>query len=258
MNAAFADIATAASRWRIWFLMGNQEIALRYRRSTLGPFWISLTMLMMVLGIGILYSQIFKVPFKEYVIFISAGLLAWNYLSSLIIESASVVIENEAHFKSLPIPAPIFAAKMAYRNFIIFLHNALVVVVLLLILQSLKATALLALVGVAVYALVGFNLGLILGPLSARFRDIPQLIASVLQLAFFVTPIVWAPKQLSHNHPAITFNPLYHLMQLVREPLLGRLPTAENWAVCAAIVVVLSLAAVASQAFTRKKIFIWL
>ncbi len=258
MNAAFADISAAVSRWRTWFLMGNQDIALRYRRSILGPFWISLTMLMLVLGIGILYSQIFKVPFKEYVIFISAGLLAWNYMSSLIIESASVVVENEGHFKSLPIPAPIFAAKMAYRNFIIFLHNALVVLILLLVLKSLTITAPLALIGVALYAVLGFNLGLILGPLSARFRDIPQLVASLLQLAFFVTPIVWAPKQLGHGHPAITFNPLYHLMQLVREPLLGRLPTVQNWTVALGVLVVLTIGAVVSQALTRKKIFIWL
>lgn len=258
MNAAFADISSAASRWRTWFLMGNQDIALRYRRSLLGPFWISLTMLMLVMGIGILYSQIFKVPFKEYVIFISAGLLAWNYMSSLIIESANVVVENEGHFKSLPIPVPIFAAKMAYRNFIIFLHNALVVLVLLLVLKSLSVTAVVALVGVAVYAIMGFNLGLILGPLSARFRDIPQLIASLLQLAFFITPIVWAPKQLAHGHPAVTFNPLFHLMQLVREPLLGRFPTTENWLVALGVLVVLSIAAVAAQALTRKKIFIWL
>jgi ABC-type polysaccharide/polyol phosphate export permease len=257
--AAFNDIAYALERWRVWFLMGNQDISLRYRRSIIGPFWISLAMAALVLGIGLLYSQIFHMPFREFLLYFACGMLPWNFISSMIVDSCSVVIDAEGHLRSVPLPAPLFSARMAYRNFLIFLHNLIVVLGLLLIINhSLPLTSFVALGGVVIYLVCGFAAGTILGPISARFRDIPQFVGTMVQLLFFLTPVMWRPGQLSPNSPAVQLNPLYHLIELVRAPLLGKLPMTRDWIVGLGLTVFLIVAAVIAQALTRKKLFLWL
>lgn len=259
MLAAVDEFCSIFTRWRVWFLMANQDISLRYRRSLLGPFWISLAMGSLVLGLGLLYSQIFHQPFKEYVSFIAAGLLAWQFLSGMVLDSTNVVMEAEPHLRALPLPLPLFAARMVLRNLIIFGHNLVVVMLMLLYFQhSVSFVTLLAVLGVALYAIAGFAVALILGPLSARFRDIPQVIANVVQLAFFLTPIFWKAGQLRPNNPAIAFNPFFHFVQLVRQPLLGIAPSLTNWMVAILITVLLLVCAFLTLAYTRRKIFLWL
>jgi ABC-type polysaccharide/polyol phosphate export permease len=258
--AAFHDIAYALERWRVWFLMGNQDISLRYRRSLIGPFWISLAMAAFVLGIGLLWGQLMHQPVKEFLLYFACGLLPWNFIASMIGESCAVVIDSEGHLRSVPLPVPLFSARMVYRNLLIFLHNLLVVLLLLLLFNGrIPLTSLVALGGLAIYLVCGFALGSILGPVSARFRDIPQFVATMVQLLFFLTPVMWNPGQLSpKNMWVLQFNPLYHLIQLVREPLLGHLPRVRDWIVGLGLVVFLMALAVISQALTRKKLFLWL
>jgi ABC-type polysaccharide/polyol phosphate export permease len=259
MLAVVDEFAAIITRWRVWFLMANQDISLRYRRSLLGPFWISIAMAMLVIGLGLLYSQIFHQPFKEYVSFIAAGLVAWYLLSGLLLDSCVVVTESDGHLRALPLPLTLFAARMVFRNLIIFGHNLLVVVIMLLIFQrTLSPLALLALPGVAVFAVFGFSLALILGPLAARFRDIPQVVASLVQLAFFLTPIFWRSNQLRPNNPAVVFNPFFHFIELIREPLLGRTPSVTNWTFALSVTLVALGLAFLAQAYTRRKLFLWL
>jgi ABC-type polysaccharide/polyol phosphate export permease len=257
--AAFHDIAYAFERWRVWILMGNQDISLRYRRSLIGPFWISLAMAAFVLGIGLLYSQILHQPFKEFLLFFACGLLPWNFIASMIGESCAVVIDAEGHLRSVALPVPLFSARMVYRNFLIFLHNLLVVLLLLLLFSGrIPLTSVVALGGLAIYVVCGFALGSILGPISARFRDSPQFVATIVQLLFFLTPVMWRPGMLSAKSPVAQLNPLYHLIELVRAPLLGNLPQARDWFVGLGLAVILMVLAVVSQALTRKKLFLWL
>ncbi|WP_426010553.1 ABC transporter permease [Caulobacter sp. DWR2-3-1b2] len=259
MLAAADEFAAIFTRWRVWFLMANQDISLRYRRSLLGPFWISLAMASLIIGLGLLYSQIFHQPFKEYVSFIAAGLVAWTLLSGLLLESCNVVMESDSHLRALPLPLSLFAARMVFRNLIIFGHNLLVVVLMLFIFQHrISPLIVLALPGLAIMLLFGFGVALILGPLSARFRDIPQVMASFVQLAFFLTPIFWRASQLKASNPVVVLNPLFHFVELIRQPLLGHVPTLLNWGVALAVTAVSLALALVVQAYTRRKLFLWL
>jgi len=259
MLAVAEEFAAVVARWRIWFIMANQDISLRYRRSLLGPFWISLAMASLVIGLGLLYSQIFRQPFKEYVTFIAAGMVAWTLLSGLLLDSCNIVMESDTHLRALPLPLPLFGARMVFRNMIIFGHNLLVVVLMLLIFRhALSPLLVLAVPGVLLILLFGFGVSMVLGPLSARFRDIPQLMSSLVQLAFFLTPIFWRPSQLRADNPVVMFNPLFHFVELVRQPLLGHAPTMTNWAVAGGVTLGALVLAFVVQAYTRRKLFLWL
>lgn len=259
VSSIAVDFRAPLTEWRTWFLMANQDVQLRYKRSLIGPFWISLTLLAMVLGIGALYSLIFKQDFVSFLGFFAAGILAWNFISSLLLEGCGAVTEAESHLRSVPIRTTVLAARSVYRNLVVFLHNAVVVVLLLLFLgHSFSWVSLLAIPAVVVYMLIGFFWSVALAPVCARFRDIPQVISSLLQVLFFLTPIMWKPEFIE-GRPFITdANPFFHLLELMRAPLLGKAPEPMNWIVSLGILAGLAILAVVLNGYTRKRIFIWL
>lgn len=253
------DLAAPFVRWRVWFLLANQDIGLRYRRSWLGPIWISLAMASLILGLSVLYSEVFGVEFQDYIVYVGCGFLAWFLIAGLVNEGAGAIIESEAKLRALPLPIPLLVAQVVYRNLIAFAHNLVVVGIMLLIFGFRPGPeALLAVPALVLYTLCGFFVGILLAPLSARFRDIPQVLANVMQIMFFLTPLFWLPSQTSSRPYLVHGNPFYHLVQLIRGPLLGETPDPMSWAVALGVTAALGIGAVLSLIIARKRVFLWL
>jgi ABC-type polysaccharide/polyol phosphate export permease len=225
----------------------------------LGPFWISLSMATLVLGLTLIYGRLFDQDFNEYLCWIAASFLIWFFISSLITEGMQVAIEAEPQLRSLPIPIPVLAARIVYRNLIVFLHNA-VVIVALMALFGMRPTLAMVMVlpAVALIVIFGFCAALVLGPLCLRFRDVAQVIVNLMQILFFVTPIIWNPDQHRVPEVLVRYNPLYYLVEIFREPLLGRFPSVEMWEIALALVGVIAASAVITLTASRSKIFVWL
>lgn len=238
--------------------MGVRDIELRYRRSLLGPFWISASMVAMILTLAYLYSQIFEsVQFVEYLSFLACGILAWNLISSLIGEACNAVMEHSALMRSVPLPMTVPAGRVLVRNAVTYLHNVIAVVIILVVFGApITPLALLSFAGLGVILFIGYCGVLVLGPVSARFRDIPQLVSSVLQVIFFITPIIWMPG-MSRRPLIAEANPFYHLIELIRAPLLGHLPTANNWIISGAVCAVMAVLAIVTLSATRKRVSLW-
>jgi ABC-type polysaccharide/polyol phosphate export permease len=134
MGGTGADFRALSERSGVWFLMAKTHIAMRYRRSLLGSFWISVTMAAMVLSIGMLFSQVMQTPYQEFLTYFGCGILAWTLLSTMITVRCTIVTEAERHLRGIRIPIPILAKRMVMRNFIIFGHNALVLLTMLALL----------------------------------------------------------------------------------------------------------------------------
>lgn len=239
--------------------MADQDIKMRYKRSMLGPFWISIAMATTVVTIGFLYAEVFNQPYKEFLIWFGSGLLAWGLVSGVMLEACTTVTENDSVLRSVNMPIPMLSARMVYRNFVVFLHNALVIG-LLLVLFGLRFNqeTLLVIPGLILIVLLGLFLGVALGPISARFRDLAQLIASLVQVMFFVTPVFWIPSASLSRPIVVEGNPFYHLVQLVRAPLLGSETTLANWQVSLATVAVAAILALVSLVVSRKSVYLWL
>lgn len=259
MNNVWSDYGDIVRRWRVWWIMGMQDVRLRYRRSVLGPFWISMSLGAMVIGIALMYSQVFDIGFATYLAFLGCGFLCWNFISAMILDGSQMLVDSEQLLKSSNLSVPTLAARMVQRNVGIFLHN-LIVIALLLAFSGLRPEkALLFLpIGVLTVMLAGFGFATILGPLCLRFRDAGQLVTSLTQILFFITPILWIPSQGRLNSVWIDINPVYHLIELIRCPLLGSFPTQMNMLVAGGLTVSLLLAGFATTAHTRRKIFVWL
>ncbi len=91
-----------------------------------------------------------------------------------------------------------------------------------------------------------------------RFRDVSQVISNIIQIAFFLTPIIWQPSQGRVSQEFILLNPFYHMIELLRAPLLGHPPTLLNWVVSLGVVAFFAAMAAVSVKISRGRIFLWL
>lgn len=226
------DIVAAGKRYALVGMLGWQDVRQRYRRSSLGPFWLTSSMGVMIGTIGIVFGQIFNSPMKEFFPFLSLGLILWGFISSVISEGCSGFINAEGVIKQLPIPMFVHIARVIWRNIIILCHN--VIILPLVFISVLRPINLVALLSIPGFLLVVINLAwvcLVLAVICARYRDLPQMIISLLQVVFYLTPIMWMPNLLPAraNVFLLDFNPVFHLLQIVRAPLLGEYPSMINW-----------------------------
>ena len=145
---ALADITGALRKYPLVGMLGWQDIRQRYRRSTLGPFWLTVSMGVMIGTIGIVFSQIFKSPIQEFLPFLAIGMILWSFISSVITEGCTGFIAAEGIIKQLPIPLFVHILRMIWRNTLILAHNiAIFPLVLLAVGKPLSSVALIAIPG---------------------------------------------------------------------------------------------------------------
>ena len=225
LGKAVYDIFCGMLRWRIWLLLGWQDVCLRYRRSRLGPFWITLSMAIMVYSMGLMYSMLFKMDLSLYYPYIASGILIWTLISTLILDMVNALTESRHFILQMRLPYSVYFLRIIARNYIILAHNFFAVVPIL-IYYRLSIQIFSFCFGLLLLGMISFFVGGILAILGSRFRDIKQIVASVLQLIFLVTPIMWMPNMLPARYAFfIKFNPLYHLIDIVRSPLIGQGPS---------------------------------
>jgi lipopolysaccharide transport system permease protein len=222
---AAQDTSEGLKLWRLAWALGVADIKLRYRGSMLGPFWLTLSFAIMVGAMGFLYAELFQTDVHSYLPYLTTSLLLWNYMSALVTDGCMCFTQSESLIKGARMPFTVHALRSVIRNTIVLAHNVIVVVGLFLIMQVHVSMYLLAFVpGFLLWLVDGFAISLLLGAFCARFRDVPQIVASVMQIAFFLTPIMWYANLLenhSRERLLIDLNPFYYLIQIVRAPLLG-------------------------------------
>jgi ABC-type polysaccharide/polyol phosphate export permease len=226
----FLQLDDSLKSWRVWHELAWNDVQQRYRRSVIGPFWITLSLAIFVGTLGVLYSVLFKMDTREYIPFLATGFIVWNFINTLILESCQVFIESENIIKQIRVPLMVYVLRTIWRNVLILLHSLPVVVVVLLVFSApIGAASLLIIPGLLLLCINGMWLGLLLGILCARYRDMPSIIQNLMQVVFFATPIFW-PPELMKSHPyLVEGNIVYHMVELVRAPLLDRPPSPASW-----------------------------
>ena len=255
---AWKDISQGLMSVRVWSMLAWQEIRHRYRRSVLGPFWLTISTAVMVIGIGVIYGAIFGSVRAQYLPYLAVSLVIWMFISGIVNESCQAFIVAEGYIKQMKLPLSIHVMRVVWRNIIIMFHNVPIIVVTLIVYKPSLTWHLLEVpIGLLFIAVNGIWLGLLLGILCARYWDIPQMVGSVVQLAFFVTPILWQASMLSSHRWVVTFNPLYYFMEIVRAPLLGFEPVRTAWLVVIGVTLAGSLFAFLVFSRFRARIAYW-
>jgi ABC-2 type transport system permease protein len=287
---AFQDLREGFNNRELWGHLGWQDIKQRYRRSVIGPFWITISQGIIAIGLGLLYSQLFHMQIGTFLPYISTGFMIWGFISGCLSEGMETFIANEGLIKQLPAPLSVYVLRTVWRQTLMLAHNLIVYVIIVAIFfgsldhrYSLNTGncdpgftgichpgfgwySLSAIPGLIMLAVNAGWITLLLGIISTRYRDIPQVINSIIQLLFYMTPIVWPIDQLqaggargenSWALPFINSNPLFHFVQIVRAPLIGQAVSIYSWFVVIGITIIgWGLALVAMRNY-RARVSYW-
>ncbi|WP_321783598.1 ABC transporter permease [Paraburkholderia sp. J94] len=239
LKLALLDLRNSIAAWRLWTLLGWLEVRQRYARSRVGPFWLTISMGVMIASIGIVYGTLFGMHMSDYLPFLASSLVMWNAFSQMVQEGSVAYINSGTYIRQASTPKLIYQMQVIWRNLVVLAHNFVIILILLAIF-GVKDWAALALFvpALAVYLLNALWIGMLAGLLSARFRDLPQIISALIQVAFYVTPIIYRPTSLNRFSFIVEWNPLAYMIELVRGPLIGQAPSALTWGVTVGMLVI--------------------
>jgi ABC-2 type transport system permease protein/lipopolysaccharide transport system permease protein len=239
VSMAVKDFAAGMALWRLWLMLGWNDILQRYRRSLLGPFWLTASMAVMVISLGFVYSHLFNTPINDFLPYLCVGLLVWSFLSSFLIEGGVLFTGSESYIKQVRLPFSVYVLRSVWSKTVVFAHNFVIYLGVLVYFEFWPGSnALLVIPGLFLVILNGAMASLLIGMISTRFRDVPQLIASVVQIVFFITPIMWKADLLKDRIYIATLNPFFQLIEVVRGPLLGTIPPVKCYIAVLIITVV--------------------
>lgn len=218
--------------WSLAFQLGWQDLKQSYRRSALGPFWLTLGMAVQILAIGAVFGLIFESPLEEFLPFLAVSIIMWTFISSSFLDGSMSFITSEAIIRQLPLPHYVYVLRAFWKNVLVLLHNSVILpLVFLAFLRAPNFNLVLLIPSLAISSIFILSVAVVLGYVTTRFRDMQQIMVSIMTVMFYVTPVFWQPNLIPGGvaHLLLGLNPLYHFLQILRLPLLGQSPTIENW-----------------------------
>lgn len=247
---------------RFWPVIKNmvvQDLRVRYQRSVLGFFWTLLHPILMMTTLTVVFSQLFRIKIENYAIYLFAGLVPWNFLSSSLNDSAYSIISNEGLIRKIYLPKVIFPLTRVLINLTTFVLSLVALFVLLKPLGA-RFTPHLVLLPVVIALFVGFTLGLalIVAITNTFFRDCGHLVSVFLQAWYFATPIIYKISELpQETHWRFWLNPVFPFIELFHDILYaGQWPQLSLFLVAAGIATVsLGVGYVAFKCHEDKLVF---
>lgn len=249
------------SLWRIGTHLGYQDVKQINRRSKLGQWWITLGTALLIGTMGAVFGLIFKIELHTYLPYLACGLVFWGLFSGQVMESSTALINSDALMKQLPLSPWVFLVKTTTKTMAIFAHNSVIIPFILVFTGNpIPATAFLLLLAMPIIVLFLTALGMIVAIFSLRYRDFPPMVSSLLNVVFYLTPVMWLADSIQEGlaHVLLGLNPVYHFVQIFRLPILGGFPTFENWTVSLSTAFVTAILAMVLVRKFKSKLVYWL
>lgn len=284
-SRAFDDMRVGLRSWRLWTHLGWNDLRSRYRRSFFGAFWLTIATATTTAGLGILFGALFHSQLATFLPYIGTGLIVWGFINGCLLDGPDTFAASEGVIKQVPAPMMVFVLRTVWRQLLTLAHNMIIYVVLLAVFfgelshnytmtseycvpnglacqPGLGWSVLLAIPGFLILLVAMVALTMILGIFAARFRDVKPLIGAMVQLLFFFLPISWPLDTFVQKVGAgkawiIQLNPLFHFVQIVRQPLIGQTVDWWSWVVAVGLTVLIWALALTMLRRYRARISYW-
>ena len=225
----------------------------------IGPWWVTISTGIMVLMLGFLWSYIFKQQINTYLPFFAVGFVIWNWMAFQIIDASLGFFNFTAIIKQIKIPFLVFTLRLASRQLIILMHNLIIIVLVLLLVG--KGFNWISLIAIPSFIIVQMNLiflSLVIAIFCTRYQDMSQVVTIGVQLIFFFTPILWNADTIKTKKFIFELNPIYHWIEIIRAPLIGNIPSVNNYFWSGFTLIILSLLATYCVGRYQGRIAYWL
>ena len=259
LKSGLNEIIDALKSHPQWLYLGVQDIKLRYRRSMIGPWWVTISTGIMIAMLGFLWSHIFNQPIEIYLPFFTLGFILWNWISAQLNDAASGFIQFQGTIKQVKLPFPIFVLRLCVRQLLILLHNTIIItLVLLLIGKGFSWVSLMAIPGLLLVQSIVTLFAITIMIFCTRYQDMAQVVNVFTQIIFYITPILWQVEVVRNKPYLAEWNPFYHWIEMIRAPLLGSFPTDSDILWSLASFSLLFIVALYYLGRYRSRIALWL
>lgn len=255
-----SEIAEGAGNWRLWHMLGTSELRRRYARSRIGQFWLTLSTLLSTIILGVIWSALWKVEPAKFLPHLTVSLIVWQLMSGLLSEASGVMPASKNLLLSQRLACSTLIFSTIHKHVLTFLHNLVVVALVLIAFQHSPDWQILLLpVALALFLGCAVWLCYLTAIACTRFRDLNYAMQTILQLGFYITPVIWKPEFLTEQYRwLLAFNPFASYMAIIRASILGEpFPTME-WILATAITIGGFLLALPVIGRYRRELLFWL
>ena len=237
-----------ADTWQsryFWWHLALSDVRFRFRRSYLGVAWAILNPLMLTLLLTVVMSFIFGSQPLSYAIYVFCGLVVWEVITNCGYNGCAQYTKAESYIKQFKHPMLIYALRTTIVSIIYMLFGFIGLITWIAIANPshLIMTAIFIIPAVLSLCFVALPVSLVCGMVNTKFRDFAELLKLIFQAIWYASPIFISADALlksKHLYVLVIYNPIYHLLQLFRAPMLhGQAPTLTNfiYVLCAGIVI---------------------
>jgi lipopolysaccharide transport system permease protein len=258
LTRALADIRSGFERWPLAWALARNDIRHRYRGSVLGPLWITLSMAIMLIAMGFLYSRLFKMELQNYLPWLGVSLILWGMISQVFSEASTCFTSAEGVVQRFPLPYSLLALRSVMRNLLVTAHHLPLIAAVLLIFGIVPGWGLLLFpLGLLLFVINALSVSLLLGMVCARFRDVGPIMANLVQIAFFLTPVIWKPELIGEYSAFLLLNPFHALLETMRAPIIEGGGNIYVWLSASLYTLILALISGAFFVRFRDRLAFW-
>lgn len=235
--SGFNDLKAGLDAWRIWHLIGSGDLRRRYSRSKLGQFWLTLSTGISILIMSAVWAVLFKQPLANMLPYMAVSIIIWQFFAGIMSDAVNVFVSSNHLLLSQKMPCSIVVIASVYRNFLTLLHNLIIIpVVFLVFWVPVTWEVILVLPALLLMLITSIWLTYLVGAICARFRDLINIFTAIMQLAFYITPVIWKPGFLEGSlRIVMQLNPFTYYLEIMRAPILGEPISIFVWGVAFAI-----------------------
>ncbi len=206
----------------LWIYMAWYDVVSKYRRTKLGPIWSIIITAVSIVCMAVLGSILFKQPIENFLPYVACGMVVWTYISSIILDSCNVFLNNASLIQNVRLPLFAFILRMFLRNTILFAHSLVILFVVLVFSSNVSLYWLYIIPAILVCGVNAITMSIILGFFSTRYRDVLYIVQAILNIVILLTPIMWKVEMLGEYEYLAAINPFTHFIALFRNPFLGQ------------------------------------
>jgi ABC-type polysaccharide/polyol phosphate export permease len=233
-NPTLLSLIRPITKPKIWFYLAWVDTINQYRRTVFGPFWILLSLIIFSVAMGTVYSGLFDIAFKQYITYITTGMIGWNWANAILIGTGTIYTANASLLNDYPTNKAYLLWSSVTTQLIIFLHQLpLVIFFFAMGLTPFNHNILYLIPSLIIVFAINLGAGAILAIVVNRYRDLNRILGSLTIIIMLTTPIFWMPNMVGEGARSLAYllNPFYYIVEIIRDPLLGKAPNPFNYTV---------------------------
>jgi len=257
----FNDIFLGFKKKSLWIELAKLDLKSNFQGSFFGVLWVVLTLMIKVGMLSVIYSMVLNKDFKSYVLFLALGVLTWSFISSVIVSSAMIFRKAANFMLQMRLEHSIFVFQSIYRETLILVLYQLFVIPLVFIIRGEEMISWMwswVFLGYLIIILIGFFASFWIGWLATRYRDVQPMLTSIITILFLITPVLWPPPENFANSLYFQLNPFYHLLELIRSPIINGVVPLTSWLVALGLLILNVLISIIFYSKVKNRLVLWL